>query len=67
MRKSCLKIFLFLLAFIFTQLIVLPWLSANELLPLWADIIAMSFGLVVFTVLVDRITSRLWSNDELTD
>lgn len=67
MRKSCLKIFAFLTAFIFTQLIVLPWMSSNELLPLWADILVMSAGLVLFLALVDRVTSKLWREDEIID
>lgn len=67
MRKSCLKIFLFLLAFIFTQLIVLPWLSENAVIPLWVDILVMSFGLVLFTALVDRIAHKLWRDNELAE
>ncbi len=67
MRKSCLKIFVFLTAFIFTQLIVLPWMSSNELLPLWADILVISAGLVLFLALGDRVTSKLWREDEIID
>jgi len=67
MRKSCLKIFAFLIAFVFTQLIVLPWMSDNELLPLWVDILVMSGGLVLFVALVDRVTCKLWRENEFSE
>ena len=67
MRKSCLKIVLFLIAFIFTQLVMLPWMTKNQLLPLWADILVMSAGLMFFLALVDRLTCNLWRNDELSE
>jgi len=67
MKITCLKVFAFFVAFIFTQLIVLPWMSSNELLPLWADILVMSAGLVLFLALVDRVTCKLWREDELSE
>ena len=66
MKITCLKVFAFFVGFIFLQLEVMPWLSQNEFMPLWADIGLMSGALMLFVALIDRLASRR-SRNELID
>ena len=70
MRLTLFKIIMFLAAFIFMQGVILPWTISNNMLPLWGDILLLSFILMMWVVVIDRISAQLLKKfkdeDELT-
>ncbi len=71
MRLTLFKVIMFLAAFIFLQGVILPWTISNNMLPLWGDILLLSFILMMWVVVIDRISAQLLNKfkdeDELTD
>lgn len=70
MRLTLFKVIMFLAAFIFMQGVILPWTISNNMLPLWGDILLLSFILMMWVVVIDRISAQLLKKfkdeDELT-
>jgi hypothetical protein len=70
MRVTLFKIIMFLAAFIFLQGVILPWTISNNMLPLWGDILLLSFILMMWVVVIDRISAQLLNKfkdeDDLT-
>lgn len=59
MRLMIFKIISFLAAFMFVQGVILPWTISNNFMPLWADLVLLTFILMMWVVVIDRLTRRL--------
>lgn len=57
MKITLCKIGAFLLVFILLQLVVMPWIMENNLLPLWMDIILIA-GLMAVWVFIIGLVAR---------
>ena len=56
MRLMIFKIISFLAAFMFVQGVILPWTISNNFMPLWADLVLLTFILMMWVVVIDRLT-----------
>lgn len=66
MRRLCLKILTFFIIFIFLQFEILPWMTSNELLPVWGDIIVMSALLVLALAFIEKLIGK-WRKNEIIE
>lgn len=57
MKWIVFKIILFLASFGFVQGFILPWVISNNSMPLWLDILLLSFILMLWLIVIDRIGS----------
>lgn len=69
MRLMIFKVISMLAIFIFTQGVIFPWAVSNNRMPLWADILLITVILLMWFVVIDRITTQLLKavrkNDEI--
>lgn len=59
MRLVLIKVITFLAVFMFMQGVILPWTISNNFMPLWADIILIALILLMWVIVIDRISHRL--------
>ncbi len=62
MRKTCLKIFAFFIAFIIMQIKVMPWMMNNQMIPLWGDILMISTSLMLWVAFIDNLARKIWTH-----
>lgn len=59
MRWMIFKVIAFVAIFLFTHAVILPWAISNDVMPLWGNIIAVSFVVVLWLAFIDRIAFQL--------
>ena len=55
MRWIVFKVISFLAVFVFMQGAILPWAISNNTVPLWADILIITFILMMWLAVIDRL------------
>ena len=55
MRWMTFKLISFFAIFLFTQGAILPWVISNDTMPLWLDIILLSFIMLMWMIAIDQI------------
>lgn len=70
MRWTVFKVISFLVIFLFLQSTMLPWLISLDAMPLWVDILLITFVLLIWLAVIDRLAFQLLralrKNDEAT-
>lgn len=55
MRWIVFKVISFLAVFVFMQGAILPWAISNNTVPLWVDILIITFILMMWLAVIDRL------------